>query len=53
MYIYSDQNPDPGIEIEKEEATCAPDLAQIPDHRNQEADPEIIKRGQEDPDHKY
>jgi hypothetical protein len=44
---------DQEIDIEKEEAMCARDLALILDHQNQEADREIIKRGQEDPDHKY
>ena len=44
---------DQEIDIEKEEATCDRDLALILDHQNQEADREIIKRGQEDPDHKY
>lgn len=49
--FFLDQNQE--IDIEKEEATCARDLALILDHQNQEADREIIKRGQEDPDHKY
>ena len=49
--VFLDQ--DQEIDIEKEEATCAQDLALILDHQNREADREIIKKGQEDPDHNY
>jgi hypothetical protein len=49
LSIYSDRDLDQ--ETEREEATCAPDLALIRDHQDLEADLEIIERSQEDLDH--